>query len=131
MNRIRELMERAGIQQKELAIAIGISQPTVSDWVQNKKNPSNENVQKLADYFHVSPLVVRGIESITQNDTHEMTDDDREIWEAREAARRDPERMKLFMLAKNGTAQDVRQANALVDALRATNPDFYDGDDPA
>ena len=27
--------------------------------------------------------------------------------------------------------RDVKQVAALIDALRATNPDFYDGDDPA
>lgn len=60
-----------------------------------------------------------------------MTDGEREVWELREAARRDPDRRVLLKLAQNGTAQDVRQAVALIDALRATNPDFYDGDDPA
>ena len=62
---------------------------------------------------------------------NDISDDDREVWELREAARRDPDRRVLLKLAKNGTAQDVRQAVALIDALRATNPDFYDGDDPA
>ena len=35
------------------------------------------------------------------------------------------------MLAKNGSSKDVKQVVAIIDALKATNPDFYDGDDPA
>ena len=40
MNNIRELMDRAGMQQKELATICKVSGPTVSDWANNKKNPS-------------------------------------------------------------------------------------------
>ena len=40
-------------------------------------------------------------------------------------------RKALLNLARYGSAQDVKQVAALIDALRATNPDFYDGDDPA
>ena len=54
-----------------------------------------------------------------------------EIWTLREEEREDPDRKALYMLAKYGSAKDIRQANALIDALKATNPDFYDGDDPA
>ena len=32
MNRIKELREATGIRQKGFAIALKVSQPTVSDW---------------------------------------------------------------------------------------------------
>ena len=54
MIRIKELREAKGIQQKELAIDIGVSQPTVSDWESGRKVPSAKSTQKLADYFGVS-----------------------------------------------------------------------------
>lgn len=60
MNIVKELRKRAGIQQKELAIEIGVAQPTVSEWEKNKKDPSGERLKKLAEYFNVDELVILG-----------------------------------------------------------------------
>ena len=54
MLRVRELREAKGIQQKELAIDLGVSQPTISDWESGRKVPSAKSTMKLADYFGVS-----------------------------------------------------------------------------
>ena len=70
MNIIRELRKKKGVQQKELSIAIGVSQPTVSDWEKNKKDPSGENLKKLAEFFGVDELIVmgRGVVDLTKED---------------------------------------------------------------
>lgn len=60
MNIVRELRRKAGIQQKTLAIEIGVSCPTVSDWETNKKDPSGERLKKLAEFFGVDELVILG-----------------------------------------------------------------------
>lgn len=60
MNIIRELRKKKCVQQKELAIAIGVSNPTVSDWETGKKDPSGERLKKLAKYFGVDELVILG-----------------------------------------------------------------------
>ena len=60
MNIVRELRKKKGIQQKELAIAIGVSCPTVSAWETNKKDPSGERLKKLANYFNVDELFILG-----------------------------------------------------------------------
>lgn len=65
MNIVRELRKRKGVQQKELAMGIGCSIPTVSDWETGKKDPSGERLQKLAKYFGVDELVVLGKEVLT------------------------------------------------------------------
>lgn len=67
MNIIRELRKKKGIQQKELAISIGVSQPTVSDWESNKSDPSGENLRKLAEYFEVDELIILGRASAIPN----------------------------------------------------------------
>lgn len=54
MIRIRELREAKGMQQKELAIDLSVSQPTISDWESGRKIPSARSTKKLADYFDVS-----------------------------------------------------------------------------
>ena len=61
MNRIRELREERGLQQKELAIELGISQPTVSDWEAGRKTPSAKSTLKLAKFFEVSVEYLLGI----------------------------------------------------------------------
>lgn len=54
MVRVRELREAKGMQQKELAIDLRVSQPTISDWESGRKVPSARSTQKLADYFGVT-----------------------------------------------------------------------------
>ena len=60
MNIVKELRKKAGIQQKELALIVGVAQPTVSEWELNKKDPSGERLKKLAEYFGVDELVILG-----------------------------------------------------------------------
>ena len=60
MNIVKELRKKKGIQQKELAIEIGVSRPTVSEWESGKKDPSGERLKRLAQYFGVDELVVLG-----------------------------------------------------------------------
>ena len=60
MNIVKELRKKKGIQQKELAIEIGVSRPTVSEWESNKKDPSGERLKRLAEYFGVDELVILG-----------------------------------------------------------------------
>ena len=54
MNRIKILREARNIDQKVLAIDLGVSQPTISDWENGKKQPSSKSAAKIADYFNVS-----------------------------------------------------------------------------
>lgn len=60
MNIVKELRKKNNIQQKELALIIGVAQPTVSEWETGKKDPSGERLKKLAEFFNVDELVVLG-----------------------------------------------------------------------
>ena len=53
MNRVKELRLAAGMQQKELALSIGVRQPAISDWERQKADPTNENIEKLMVLFNV------------------------------------------------------------------------------
>lgn len=68
MNIVKELRKKKGIQQKELALIIGVAQPTVSDWENGKKDPSDERLRKLAEYFGVDELFIlgKGVTDLTQ-----------------------------------------------------------------
>ena len=60
MNMVRELRIKKGIQAKQLAIEIGVSTATVSDWEHQRKNPTGERLKKLAEYFAVDEGFVLG-----------------------------------------------------------------------
>lgn len=82
MNVVKELREMAGIQQKELAMAIGVTQPTVSDWENNKKDPKDERLERLASYFGVTKRVIKGLDPIPSSsvvDSHPLTPSESEL----------------------------------------------------
>ena len=55
MNRVKELRIKNGLQQKDIALALHIQQPSVSKWEKQISDPTDENVAKLAELFHVAP----------------------------------------------------------------------------
>lgn len=59
-NKIKELCTRRGIDQKQVALKIGVSQPTVSDWFNQKKNPRGERLEKLCSMLDVTEAVLLG-----------------------------------------------------------------------
>ena len=67
MNIVRELRNKKGIQQKELALEIGVSNAAVSDWEHGKKDPTGDRLRKLADFFEVDELTVLGKGNRTQS----------------------------------------------------------------
>lgn len=60
MNIVRELRIKKGIQQKELALELGISSAAVSNWEKGKSDPSGERLKKLAEYFGVDEGFILG-----------------------------------------------------------------------
>lgn len=122
MNRLKELRGSRGLTQEDMAKLIGVVRPTYTKYESGDIQMSDQILKKISQIFGVS------IDYILCNDVPEIASDP---WTLREAEREDPDRKRLFRLARYGSAQDIRQASALIDALRATNPDFYDGDDPA
>lgn len=53
-NKIRELRKFKEIQQKKLALAIGVDQSTVSSWESGRQEPNAPQRKKLAEYFGIS-----------------------------------------------------------------------------
>ena len=54
MNRIKELCEQSKTSQSRLSKVIGVSQPAISTWFLNKRDPNGKNLEKCANYFNVS-----------------------------------------------------------------------------
>ena len=62
VERIDELMKMEKISQYALAKKLGISQSTICNWLNGKKEPSIESLWKLVDYFSVSINYIVGRE---------------------------------------------------------------------
>ena len=69
-------MKLSGKNQKEIAAAVGVSAPTVNDWLKGKKMPKMTNVQKLADCFGVklSDLVEKKVTKDMEKNSDIMVD---------------------------------------------------------
>lgn len=62
-NRIGELRREHGMNQRELGIALGVGQTTVSAWETGKNEPDNEAMHKMAEIFRVSIGYLAGYEN--------------------------------------------------------------------
>lgn len=51
--RLKELRKEAHLTQIELAKRLGIGQSSYADWERGKKNPTQENLIKIAQFFNV------------------------------------------------------------------------------
>lgn len=61
MNNIAKIRKERGFTQKQVALELNVSCPTVSDWEKGKKNPNHENLLKLAQLLSVSTDYLLGI----------------------------------------------------------------------
>ena len=50
---LRYYMESRGKNQKELAEIVGVSAPTMNDWLKAKKYPRIDKIEILANYFGI------------------------------------------------------------------------------
>lgn len=51
---LKELFKSKGIKQKWLASKLGVSEVTVSNWVKEKSNPSQKNLEKISEILNIS-----------------------------------------------------------------------------
>lgn len=50
---LKYYMDKSGKNQKEMAVIAGVSTPTFSDWINAKKYPRIDKIEKLANYFGI------------------------------------------------------------------------------
>lgn len=50
---LKRYIAESGKTQKEIAESVGVSAPTFNEWVNEKKFPRIDKIQKLADYFGI------------------------------------------------------------------------------
>ena len=118
MNAVKELRERAGMQQKELAILVGVARPTVSEWEHQKKDPSGDRLKKLSEVFGVDPGIVLGYRPVSYT-----IEDDDELAVLREQLRRIPDARLLFDAVRKASPEHIRAATAMLKALEPKETD--------
>ena len=67
--RILEMLNQRKMTMKELASVSGISAAAISEWINGKKTPRNENLTAVANALNVSLDFLTGISSVKTPDT--------------------------------------------------------------
>ena len=125
MNIVKELRKKKGIQQKELAISIGVSRPTVSEWESNKKDPSGERLKKLAEFFDVDELVILG-KGVVDLDHPETEKINQMILEKLKESQPKTEEARFVSIAMDKMPQKDREK--AVNVLKAMYGDYFTED---
>lgn len=134
---IATIRTQRGLSQQQLADKMNLSKQAISNYERGVREPDYVTLEALADVLNVpmGMLITKDDQEAALGEIYatypEKQPEPDDPWTLRQEERDDPDRKALFMLSKYGSAKDIRQVNALIDALKATNPDFYDGDDPA
>lgn len=122
--RMRELRKKQGLDQIQLAHRMNLARSTIAMWETGCSSPSLDMLIQLCEILGCTTGYLLGVEDAP----YQIIDD---AQQAREELADDPDRKALLDFARYGTAQEVRAVVSLIDTFKATNPDEYDGDDPA
>lgn len=112
---IKTFREMAGMTQDQLAEAVSVNRVTLAKYESGLSIPGALILARLAKVLHVSA------DALLNDGAEGMSEEENEMWALREAIRRDPERRELFYLARHADIEQVRQATAIIDALKRTS----------
>ena len=65
--RFKELRQKNGLLQADLAEIFGVSKSTIGFWENNRQEPNMEMIQRIADYFATDPNYLLGFDSSKKN----------------------------------------------------------------
>lgn len=77
--RLRTLRENINLMQKEVAERLKINQVTYNRYEKGEREPDNDTLKKIADFFNVSTDYLLGRESVSSFDTVDITPEDIEL----------------------------------------------------
>lgn len=59
MNPIKQLREKQGLKQLDLALLLGVSEMTLSHWERGARRPRETMILKLAEVFKIDPQALK------------------------------------------------------------------------
>ena len=107
-NNIKELRKSKRMTQKDLALAMNVSQQTVGAWETERAIPGADTLSELADYFNVTTDYLLGRPDKKDDDakTADIEDDDVIFtYEGRQIPKEDLELIRRIM---RGTRNDIK-----------------------
>ena len=106
-----ELCKAKGVTPTRAATEMGLSKSTPTAWKKKGITPQAAQLQKIADYFHVS------VDYLCGNKEKSPDNEDHELTEYLEMLRTRPEMKMMFQLAKGATKEDVEKAVRVIEAM--------------
>ena len=113
---LRYYMESRGKNQKELAEIVGVSAPTMNDWLKAKKYPRIDKIEIMADYFGILKS-----DLIEEKTTPEIEKDNDTLSSIIVRMTRDKE---FFSVVESLYALDSEQIKGIQGMLKAFNKDL-------
>lgn len=116
--RIKDRRIELGLSAEDLAELVGLSAATIYRYENGDiRKVNTTKLQAFANALKTTEAYLMGWVT-TNEELAEERDDD--IWEYREAVRRNPEMRILFDAAKGATSKQLKQAVAILEALKAS-----------
>lgn len=110
-DKLKEARKAAGLTQKEVAEAIGVSESAYCGYETGKRQPDVMKLKQIARVLGTTSDYL--IETNFQNNA-----DDVELAVMLEQLKTRPEMRMLFKLTADATVEDVRQAVRIIEAIR-------------
>lgn len=111
-DRFEQLRKSRGITKKFISESLGRSTALCQDWKQQKSQPSEAQLARLAEILDTTPAYLCG-------ETDDASPAPADEMEELLSALREREDMRmLFKLARDAAPEDVRQAVKIIEALR-------------
>lgn len=113
-NRIRELRKSRNMTMKQLGEVVGVAESTISQYETGKRQPDNETVLKLGEFFDVTVGYILGAEK--ERATIDVIDDD--LKEYLDELRNRPEKKLLFSVTKNATKSQIEAIVRMIEEMQ-------------
>lgn len=114
-SRLKQLRLSRKLTQKELGELLNVSQNAIFNWENNKREPSIEIIEMLANYFNVSKSYLMGWDDdISGYDGYYL---DNEAKEAAQFLYENPDYKVLFDASRNVKKEDIQFVKDMIDRL--------------
>ncbi|MYY64130.1 helix-turn-helix transcriptional regulator [Lactobacillus salivarius] len=107
-NNIKELRKSKRMTQKDLALAMNVSQQTVGAWETERAIPGADTLSELADYFNVTTDYLLGRPDKKDDDAKTADIEDDDVIFTYEGRRIPKEDLELIRRIMRGTRNDIK-----------------------